>query len=79
VQGVRQDDSGLVGQQMGGTPLQGSKESTKAIAGRSGGYKGGKAKAKKLSLHDVMRRKRLRRQGGLSFSSELPLSVKTER
>ena len=38
-----------IGEQMDGTPLENSKESARAIAGRSGGYKGGKARAEKLT------------------------------
>ena len=38
-----------IGEQMDGTPLKDTKESPKAIAGRAGGNKGGRARAEKLT------------------------------
>jgi len=38
-----------IGEQMNGEPLNDTKESPKAIAGRAGGNKGGKARAAKLT------------------------------
>jgi hypothetical protein len=38
-----------IGEQMDGAPLKDAKESPKAIAGRAGGNKGGKARAAKLT------------------------------
>jgi hypothetical protein len=49
MQVAREVVENAIGEQMDGTPLENTKESAKAIAGRSGGNKGGKARAAKLT------------------------------